>query len=465
MAASRLEARSNRKNMKRGMAVLMFVVVTNMLPLLAIGQEIPLQPKMARKDLAQGAQVNLPEAKVGVSGLAAEFETTDPSGANNGKRKDTKATLAAADNSAKDVPADKSGKQKREKRGEIIAVPLPISSPAIGTGIIPVVGYIFSIDKNDKVTPPSIVGGVGLITNNGSRALALGGELYLKKGTYQVTSIYLRGHLNYDFYGTGSAAGDAGRKLAITQSGQLFFGEGLRRIGWKFLLGPRIWVGHSGITPDLNKSDSDHPDIPEAYLDTDVKAFGARLLRDTRPNRFYPTGGTFFDFTSNFFYVSPKAGIVNGTTGSSTSSRGHNFSFQSYRFTFNKYAGLSDRQVLAYNLFLCAANGEAPFYGQCIFGTNNELRGYVAGRYIDRRMFATQLEYRLELPKRFGLAAFGGVGEVAPTTGKFRYDELLPGVGGGLRFNLSKKYHVNLRLDLAQGKNGHTWSMGVGEAF
>jgi hypothetical protein len=41
----------------------------------------------------------------------------------------------------------------------------------------------------------------------------------------------------------------------------------------------------------------------------------------------------------------------------------------------------------------------------------------------------------------------------------------LPSGGGGLRFLLSKKYHVNLRADIAQGVDGHTFSMGVGEAF
>jgi len=30
---------------------------------------------------------------------------------------------------------------------------------------------------------------------------------------------------------------------------------------------------------------------------------------------------------------------------------------------------------------------------------------------------------------------------------------------------LSKKYNVNLRADIAQGKSGHTFSMGIGEAF
>jgi hypothetical protein len=32
---------------------------------------------------------------------------------------------------------------------------------------------------------------------------------------------------------------------------------------------------------------------------------------------------------------------------------------------------------------------------------------YVAGQYIDRDVIATQLEYRLELPRRFGMVAFG----------------------------------------------------------
>jgi hypothetical protein len=41
----------------------------------------------------------------------------------------------------------------------------------------------------------------------------------------------------------------------------------------------------------------------------------------------------------------------------------------------------------------------------------------------------------------------------------------LPRGGGGVRFLLGKKYHVNLRADAAFGKNNRTWAMGVGEAF
>jgi len=53
----------------------------------------------------------------------------------------------------------------------------------------------------------------------------------------------------------------------------------------------------------------------------------------------------------------------------------------------------------------------------------------------------------------------------APRVDQFRLDQLLPDIGAGLRFELSKKYHLNLRLDAALGKNSYTWAKGVGEAF
>jgi outer membrane protein assembly factor BamA len=174
------------------------------------------------------------------------------------------------------------------------------------------------------------------------------------------------------------------------------------------------------------------------------------LNRETTTNRFHPTSGTLLDFTSDFF----------------SEALGSKYSFQAYRFTFNKYASISENQVLAYNLFVCGTGGTPPFYANCIYGANNELRGYTAGRYIDRYMFATQLEYRLSLPKRLGVVGFGGIGEVLPGGSQaFRVNSLLPSGGGGVRFQLSKIYRVNVRADFARGKDTWTWSMGVGEAF
>jgi outer membrane protein assembly factor BamA len=342
----------------------------------------------------------------------------------------------------------KARQNKKEARGAIIAVPIPISSPAIGSGVALAGGYIFPFRKADNLSPPSTVGAAVLITDNGSRAFALGGEFYLKQNTYHVTTIYFRGNLNYDFYGTGTASGDAGLKQPLKQTGEVFLGEFLCNLGWKFFFGPRLLTGNSTIT--LREASGTTPHQPaDIGIQTALTGVGFRLNRDTRPNRFYPTQGTLFDFTSTFF----------------SEALGSKYSFQSYRSTFNYYRSFVSKQVFAYNLFLCATAGNAPFYGECVFGTNNELRGYVAGQYIDRDMIATQLEYRLELPWRFGMVAFGGLGEVAPSVSKFRYQNLLPAGGGGVRLKLSRKYDVNLRADFAQGKDGHTFSTGIGEAF
>jgi hypothetical protein len=339
-------------------------------------------------------------------------------------------------------------KKKTEKRGSLVAAPIPISSPAIGSGAVLAGGYIFSLRKSDTVSQPSTVGGAVLITDNGSRAWGLGGEFYAKEDTYHITTTYFRGNINYDFYGTGTVSGDAGNKLPLKQTGELFLADFLYRLRWKFSVGPRFLSGNSNITL-RSENESGVTPPSDVGLQTRLTALGFHVNRDTRPNRFYPERGTWFDFTSMFF----------------SDALGSKYSFESYRVTFNYYHGFGRRQVLAYNVFSCATAGDAPFYGQCIYGTNNELRGYVAGRYIDTNMLATQAEYRLGLPWRFGMVVFGGLGGVAPGLGEFQADRLLPAGGGGLRFKISKKYNLNVRLDLAQGKDGHTFSMGIGEAF
>lgn len=337
--------------------------------------------------------------------------------------------------------------EKNKSGSSIVIAPLPISSPALGVGIVPVFAYIFSLVGSEDGSPPSLLGGAGLVTDNGSRAMALGGQFYFKKNAYRTMGIFVRGNLNYDLYGLGS--GDSQPRLLLKQEGQALLAEFLRRTWWEFFAGPRFVWGSSLITVrDSRTGNVSLP--PDVGLHTTLTALGFRIIRDTRPNRFYPTGGSLIDFTADFF----------------AESLGSKYSFQSYKFTFNKYASLGEKQVLAYNFFTCSTGGQPPFYGNCIYGTNNELRGYVAGRYLSRYMVATQLEYRLTLPKRFGVVAFGGLGEVIPGGNQpFRVKNFLPSAGAGGRFLLSRQHHVNLRVDFAEGKESHTWSVGVSEAF
>ena len=340
-------------------------------------------------------------------------------------------------------------KKKSDHAGSFVVAPIPIVSPALGAGIIPILGYITPIPAKDRALEPSVVGAGGLITNDGSRGFGIGADLYLDKANYELESVYAHGNLDYNLYGEGFANGNAGLKLPLEQTGQIFFIKLLRRIPWDFYVGGRFITGSSFIT--LKPTSEKIPPIPpDIGLHTNLRALGMEVWRDSRPNRFYPLKGSVIDFTGDFF----------------GQDLGSKYSFQSYKVTFNKYVSLNDKQVLAYNLYWSGTGGSPPYYGNCIYGASNELRGYTAGRYLDRYMFATQLEYRLVLPWKFGLVGFGGVGAVAPGTDSFfRANHLLPAGGTGIRYMLSKKYHVNLRTDFAWGKDNFTWGVGVGEAF
>ena len=404
-------------------------------------------PATARRILNRACRRSIATAIAPVALLCALA-----SGQTNATKPDTTpASSTPQESKASGQPDQAPKKHKRKKLlpGDIVAAPIPISSPALGSGVVPVVGYIFALRSSDKISPPSLVGGAGLFTNNGSRAFAVGGQLFMKQDTYRATAGFFQGNLNYNLYGVGADAGNAGLKLPLKQEGSAFLGEVLRRVKWSFFLGGTVMTGHSVVTIRQGGSTT-VPVPPDVGLNTSLTALGFTVKRDTRPNRFYPTTGTDFEFDSLFF----------------AEAFGSKYSFQSFRTLFNKYGSLSKKQVLAYNAYFCATGGQPPFYGNCIYGTQNELRGYEAGRYLDAYMVATQLEYRLVLPWRFGVVAFGGVGGVSPGPRQFfRSNAVLPAGGGGVRFMLSKSQHVNLRADFAVGKNEHTFSMGVGEAF
>lgn len=346
-----------------------------------------------------------------------------------------------------DTSPVKTNNRDSSRSGSFVVAPIPTASPAVGNGLTLLGGYIFPLGKSDKVSPPSILGGAWVGTDNGTRAWVAAAELYFAQDRYHVVSGVAHGDLNYEFYGTGTAAGDAGRKFDLNQTGDVVFAEAMRRTIASIFIGPRLWFGSTRIAPQ--HPGETHPGLPPFQVDFSMRSLGFKIERDTRDNRFYPEKGTMLTFGSDFF----------------AKDLGGSFTFQRYRLTFNDYRSLSKKQVLAYNLFGCSTGGDAPFFGQCIFGMGDELRGYPAGRYIDRKMFAAQLEYRRTLPWRLGVAAFGGLGEVAPTFSDFNASSVLPSGGLGPRLTLSNKYHVNLRADFAWGKEGHTFSMGLGESF
>jgi|WetSurSiteA1Bulk_404760.scaffolds.fasta_scaffold05256_2 hypothetical protein len=355
-----------------------------------------------------------------------------------------------------------------EQKGEWLIAPIPINSPAIGAGLEWAVGRLFPINKKDSISPKSAVGAGGIFTNNGSRAIALGGRVYLKEDKYRIATVFGTATINADIYGVGKLAGDRGIYIPLKFEGGGFLGE--------FLYGLKkgVFIGAKGqyrnITMSLNQEKLDSSDItfqpPEQIaevideirnqlLSQQTVSIGPRFEWDSRDSVYYPKHGLFMDFWVDFF----AEGL------------GSKWTYQHYKVAFNKYNKLGGTGVFAFRGMACAAAGDSiPLYDLCLFGSMNDIRGYAAGRFQDRRMFATQAEYRLMLPvkgfmSRFGVVGFFGFGGVGRTFSDIGWSDLLPGGGAGLRFRMSKKTPINYRIDYAFGKVGNTLTIGIGEAF
>jgi hypothetical protein len=93
---------------------------------------------------------------------------------------DSKFADKSSQNEQAEEPQNPKNRKRRIPEG-IIFAPIPISSPAIGSGVVLAGGYIFPFRKADRVSPPSTVAGAAVITDNGTRGLVLAGEFYLKE--------------------------------------------------------------------------------------------------------------------------------------------------------------------------------------------------------------------------------------------------------------------------------------------
>ena len=302
------------------------------------------------------------------------------------QRKDASTNKATQQN-------DEQSNEKKEKRGSLVIAPIPISSPAFGSGLLLIAGYVFKLNEEDKTSPPSWLGAAGAFTSNGTRALILGGRLYLKENKYQTTMAVGRGRANLDFFGIGRIPGREPISVPLSLDGSIFFGEVMRNVGKNIFIGPRyqfrkLSARIDGLVPPGGF------EVPDIDRKSNLAALGFHLQRDRRDSTFYPTKGSLFDFTSDFF----------------DQVWGSRREYQTYKIAYNGFQEIKPRQVFAYRAMACSANGSVPFYDLCLYGLNSDLRGYTTGEFQNRRMFATQAEYRLSWRKRLGFAAFGGIG-------------------------------------------------------
>jgi hypothetical protein len=333
------------------------------------------------------------------------------------------------------------------KRGDFVIAPIPMFSPFYGGGLVLVAAYVFQVDRSDTISRPSTIGALVARTTSGTRGGIIGGQLYFQENKYQVTGLLGNGKIVGDFFGIGRIPGRDPLSARIEGKGTFVFVEGMRNFGANIFAGPRFQFRNLSFRAERARPPGAF-DIPAIDIKSKSVALGFHVQRDTRDSTFYPRKGSLANVTGNFF----------------TQALGSKRTYQTYEASFNAYKSLDKKSVLAYRGVVCGTDADTPFYDLCFFG-GTDLRGYTTGRFQDRRMVVTQIEYRRELKWRIGAVAFAGVGETANRFEEFRFDRLLPAAGVGLRILLNKKHNINYRIDWGIGREGSSFTIGVSEAF
>ena len=132
------------------------------------------------------------------------------------------------------------------------------------------------------------------------------------------------------------------------------------------------------------------------------------------------------------------------------------------------YIPVKRNNVLAFQILGQFTKGNPPFNLLSLMGGESLMRGYYLGRFRDRHLLASQIEYRLlpfSFSKRWGASIFFAAGEVFNSDQKFKFNNLLPTAGAGLRFLLFPEKDIYSRIDYAITGEGSGIYFFIGEAF
>lgn len=340
---------------------------------------------------------------------------------------------------------DKRVGEIKKKNGGILVSPILYYLPETRLAFGVAGNYVFRIgDKNGR---PSTISPVFVYTQNKQFKALLTGDIYFKKGDYNLTADIVFQKYPDKFFGIGSYVPDEQEE---------HFTPHIFEISVSLLKRVKEHI-NVGMLYNISKYEMIEYEEGQLLAKGDIPGSQGSFLSgicllanvDSRDNIFFPTRGEFFRFTVRFY---------NKIIGSE-------YTFQSYRLDLRKYFTLFSSHVLAFQSIVQTQTGTVPFHRLSRMGGQYVMRGYYEGRYRDRNVMALQAEYRLPLFWRFAAVGFTGVADVAHRFRDFKFDNLKHSFGFGLRYLFNKSERMHVRFDVGFGKGTSGFYFSVFEAF
>jgi len=324
------------------------------------------------------------------------------------------------------------------KKGDFVAVPIPISDPTLGTGLVVGGAYFYAqTEEQKKSQPASMTGVAGIYTNNGSFAYGIAQQNYWAADKWRFNGVLAYGDFEFalldpantddtfDWFIKGNFL-----KLALS-----------RRIFSDWYIG--IQGRFVGITQKF-ELDLDEIDF-EIATDITSVGLGATLEFDTRDVPTNPFSGRRFEVDV----------LLNGSMA------GGDNTYQTYEASYRSYHQISKPLVVAWEVRGCKKSGTVPLWDGCMVG----LRGFAATDYLGVASLSGQIEARWRFWKKLGAVGFVGYGTNRSTYSEEGGNVSIPSYGVGLRFMVLESKRINMRLDYARSTDSDAVYLSVGEAF
>ena len=331
-----------------------------------------------------------------------------------------------------------------KKPKNLLLVPIPVSSPTFGTGLILGGAYFYPQTEDQKsAQPASYTGAAAGYTNNDSWFAGVLQQNYWKDDTWRFTGVaaYLDFSLNLVPAGDSDITEES---VDWFVSGSLFQARVSRKLrkNWYLGVSARYLDITQAIGTELEDEDEDF------NIESQISALGVGIHLDF-DSRDMPTNA----FKGRYLELKAIGSYISESDAEN---------YQSYHARFRSYHPLHDNLVLAWEVNGCSRSGQVPLWDTCRLG----LRGFPATDYLGMQSLYGQAELRWRIYKKWGMVGFAGAGRMNETLGRYGEDETIPSYGLGIRFMVMESQRINVRVDYARSDKGNeAWYLSVTEAF
>ncbi|MEG1982927.1 MAG: hypothetical protein RR037_04260 [Alistipes sp.] len=389
-----------------------------------------------------------------------------------------------------------------EKKIDISVAPGPNYSSDVGFGLGVMAAGLYRLDRTDSITAPSNITIYSNITTKKFFLLRFSGNNIFMKNRNRLSYSSAFVYFPAAFYGIGYQSGQSGYVqsldnimviVRVAASTRLFKSAYVGvSVGFDYTRAKPInkYPGRSTFEEMTAHKDQLQGDQKKLY---DIYESGLFIPEYTTPFQNYINGleanpafgipkiqgthekmnalnvnvGAFLQYDSRDFITDARKGIFfkaearyyPKALGNSRNS------FGKILVQFDFYQKLWKGMVLAYDLYSDFALGTPSWHMYAQLGGTERMRGYYQGRYRDRNLVETQVEFRQKIYRRHGIVGWIGVGNI---WGKdsFQWGHTLTSFGVGYRFEF--KNRMNIRLDYGWGNYGNQnffWDKKRSSAF